>query len=381
MTDHPTPYADLLPPLSTDEYAALVADIAANGLRVPVLVDVADGAVVDGHHRLRACADAGTEPTFQQARFDGPDEREAAALAMNLHRRNLSPEQRRAVRERQQAVYLRLRQAGRTQGQAAAYIGVPRETAKGWEADGGSDGESANASVPDLRVAVPRSEHPRIAERLDAGEPRDQVAADYGVTPRRVGQIAELHRAATRAPDPVETPGFPAGPFRTITIDPPWPIAKIERENHPAQGQALDYATMTPEDIEALPVPDLVDPRGAHVYLWVTHRFLPDGLRLLEAWGVRYECVLTWAKNVGMTPFSWMYDSELVLFGRAGRSLPLEVMGERVVFSAKATGHSVKPAAFYDKVRRVSPGPRIDLFARRDIDGFARWPEPDELAS
>ncbi|MGH3428196.1 MAG: MT-A70 family methyltransferase, partial [Mycobacteriales bacterium] len=95
-------------------------------------------------------------------------------------------------------------------------------------------------------------------------------------------------------------------------------------------------------------------------------------LSLLEAWGFRYQCVMTWRKNVGITPFSWMYDTEHVLFGTRG-NLPLEKLGQRLSFEAPTVGHSVKPDVFYDRVTAASPGPRIEMFARRQRDGFESW--------
>ena len=88
------------------------------------------------------------------------------------------------------------------------------------------------------------------------------------------------------------------GRFRCLVIDPPWPVQKIERDVRPNQGRYLDYPTMPLGEIADLPVRDLVEPAGAHVYLWTTHRFLPDALALLVAWGCRYECTLTWRKQV-----------------------------------------------------------------------------------
>jgi N6-adenosine-specific RNA methylase IME4 len=32
--------------------------------------------------------------------------------------------------------------------------------------------------------------------------------------------------------------------------------------------------------------------------------------------------------------------------------------------------HSRKPDEFYDLIRRVSPGPRLDMFSREKRDGF-----------
>ena len=42
----------VMPELSTDEYAELKADIAKNGVVVPVLVDE-DGNIIDGHNRVQ----------------------------------------------------------------------------------------------------------------------------------------------------------------------------------------------------------------------------------------------------------------------------------------------------------------------------------------
>jgi ParB-like nuclease domain len=47
------------------ELADLAEDIATNGLVHPIVVD-ADGALIDGRNRLRACEIAGVEPAFQQ---------------------------------------------------------------------------------------------------------------------------------------------------------------------------------------------------------------------------------------------------------------------------------------------------------------------------
>lgn len=159
--------------------------------------------------------------------------------------------------------------------------------------------------------------------------------------------------------------------YRAIVIDPPWPIQKILREVRPNQ-DVFDYATMTLEEIGKLPIEDLADPAGCHVYLWVTHKFLPEGLRLFEQWGVKYECLMTWVKNVGFTPFSWMYSTEHVLFGRIG-SLAVQRKGLRLDFEGKVREHSRKPDEFYALVIQASPEPRIDLFSREAREGFDKW--------
>lgn len=167
----------------------------------------------------------------------------------------------------------------------------------------------------------------------------------------------------------------PAGRFRCLVIDPPWPVAKIERDVRPNQDAALDYGTWTVEDIQSgklkAVVADKADEK-AHLYLWTTHKYLPTAIECAREWGFEYQCLMTWVKNVGMTPYSWMYSTEHVVFATRG-GLALKRMGIRLDFSAKVREHSRKPDEFYDIVKEASPGPRIDMFSREKRDGFAQW--------
>jgi ParB-like chromosome segregation protein Spo0J len=89
------PY-QVLPPLSDEEYAALTADIAERGIRVPIDVDER-GQILDGHHRAAIAADLGIEcPTRVVADLTEKQKHEHA-IAVNLQRRTLTREQRREL--------------------------------------------------------------------------------------------------------------------------------------------------------------------------------------------------------------------------------------------------------------------------------------------
>lgn len=108
------PLADLFPPMGDDEFAALKADIAAHGQRVPILT--LDGRIVDGRNRHRACLELGRPPI---AALDGPDDPVAAAVSLNLLRRHLGDTQRAAVAAKLKPVFearARERQATSTGG-------------------------------------------------------------------------------------------------------------------------------------------------------------------------------------------------------------------------------------------------------------------------
>jgi hypothetical protein len=72
------PLANIFPLIDGDDFAALVEDVRANGLREKI--KLYDGAILDGRNRYRACVEAGVDPVFEM--FDGGD-----PVAFELNRR------------------------------------------------------------------------------------------------------------------------------------------------------------------------------------------------------------------------------------------------------------------------------------------------------
>lgn len=161
----------------------------------------------------------------------------------------------------------------------------------------------------------------------------------------------------------------PVGEYRCLIVDPPWPMQKIEREHTaPAQGQALDYSTMSLDEIKAYALPAADE---CHCYLWTTQRFLPASFEILEAWTMKYVFTMVWHKAGGFQPVNLpQYNCEFVVFGRRGGLGFLDTKDFPCCFDGKRREHSRKPTEFYDLVRRVSPAPRYDVFSREAVEGF-----------
>ena len=82
--------------------------------------------------------------------------------------------------------------------------------------------------------------------------------------------------------------------YKTIYIDPPWPEqggGKIKR------GADRHYKLMAVKEIEALPIQNLADSEGCHLYMWVTNNFLEKAFGLLRSWGFEYVTLITWNKD------------------------------------------------------------------------------------
>lgn len=166
------------------------------------------------------------------------------------------------------------------------------------------------------------------------------------------------------SPDLAETEVVP-DVFSAIVIDPPW-----RYDNVATRGAAEDhYPTMSLDELAALELPAADQ---SHLYLWVTNGFLREGFDLMETWGFTYKTILTWCKpQIGMGNY-FRNSTEHVLFGIRG-SHPTLANNVPTWFVADRTRHSAKPESFYDLVEKSSPGPWLEMFARRRRFGWHVW--------
>lgn len=126
------------------------------------------------------------------------------------------------------------------------------------------------------------------------------------------------------------------------------------------------------DEITALPIRDLADETGCHLFLWTTHKWLPKAFEVMKAWGFRYNCTLVWNKTYGFTPFGFMWSTEFCLYGQLpGKWMRPARIGLKTLITEKPTKHSKKPKVMYELIEQFCGKlPRIELFAREKVHGW-----------
>jgi len=168
-----------------------------------------------------------------------------------------------------------------------------------------------------------------------------------------------------------ETPRL-EGKYKIIYADPPWKYGSDYQDKF---GHARShYSTMDQSELCDLPIKEVCMP-DCVLFLWVTSPKLPEGLEVLRAWGFDYKTSFVWDKikhNYGN------YNSvrhEFLLIGGIGSSTPdVKKLHDSVISIERTNKHSEKPEYFRSLIDKLYPkGDRIELFARKNIEGWSTW--------
>jgi N6-adenosine-specific RNA methylase IME4 len=161
--------------------------------------------------------------------------------------------------------------------------------------------------------------------------------------------------------------------YSCILADPPWEErggGKITR------GAQRHYPLLKTRDIPGVMQrsPMWNPAEDGHLWLWSTNNYLEDGLWVMKTLGYRYITNAVWVKDrVGLGQYM-RGQHELLLFGVRGKALvPKPENRPPTVIQAPRQQHSHKPDEFYQLVETISPGPYLEIFARRDRPGWDSW--------
>lgn len=362
---------NVFPEMNAEEFEQLKADIQVNGYDKRYPVYIYQGDVLDGWNRYRACEELKVEPVVQH--FFGNNAEAIAFVFRTNKRRNLTKEQlaciaaesselieevKKAVEEARRKKQKENAANQHTKPCAKKFAEAKKEVVR-------TDkiiADTFNTNMQYLRETKKlKEEKPEIFERVKSGE---TTLAEVKKEEKKEEQQKKVEVLRKKEVAP------PTGKYDVIVIDPPWQMEKIERDVAPDQ-VGFDYPTMTIEEISKFNLPSEKD---CHVFMWITHKHLPEGFEILKKWDAKYVCTFVWHKNGGFQPFGLpQYNCEFILYARIGTPSFVDLKSFNVCFSAERTGHSKKPDIFYETLKRVTAGKRIDIFNRRKIEGFETW--------
>ena len=174
---------------------------------------------------------------------------------------------------------------------------------------------------------------------------------------------------------------FPNKKYQIIYADPPW---EYKESGGGSRVVKAHYPTMSINEICKLPIHRIADDTCI-LFIWITFPRLKQGFQVIESWGFEYYgLAFDWIKTntKSNTPFWGMgyytrQNTEVCLIGvrkdKKKRIKPLARNVLSVIHSPKRE-HSRKPDEVRDYIVQICGDiPRIELFARQEIDGWDCW--------
>lgn len=156
-----------------------------------------------------------------------------------------------------------------------------------------------------------------------------------------------------------------------LVADPPW----LFRDGLPGtkRGAVKHYPCMSLSALLAFPIPRMAP--DSVLFMWRVAALQQEALELVHAWGFSPKTELVWQKTTrtGKKHFGMgrilRASHESCIVATRGRALP-KVRNVRSTFEAAVGRHSEKPDAFFRIVEALYDGPYVELFARRQREGW-----------
>ena len=370
-------------PLRDEEYEKLKESVLSEGIRDPLVTW--NGRLLDGYHRYKIAQEYNLE--YKTIDIDIPD-KEAAKEWMiinQLGRRNLTPQETSYYRGK--LYESKKRQGARTDltsGQNVQKLSTAEEIGKQYGVDEKTIrrdaefskvvdkiteevGEEAKRAILSGQANIPKKDIEKLIE-IKQKAPELVKPVLQGEVPLRRAKLEVQKKIAASIPKPAP----PEGKYAVIYADPPWPVGSMVMDKWESPIEEK-YPTMSIEEIKQLPIKELAAEQCS-LFLWTTHTFLPDALKLIEEWGFKYFCCITWDKGNGWTQNGFHKRTEFLLYAYKG-GINVNQYGDAIptlIFEQK-TYHSKKPDIIRDMIKNKTPEPRIELFARGYYDGWEVW--------
>lgn len=166
--------------------------------------------------------------------------------------------------------------------------------------------------------------------------------------------------------------------YNIIYADPPWTYRDKALAGN--RGACCKYNLMTINEIINLPINKISD-KDCILFMWVTMPKLNECFEVIKSWGFKYKtCAFTWIKqNKKSESLFWGMGSwtranaEICLIATKGKPKRISAKVHSVIIS-KIREHSRKPDETRERIVQLCGDlPRIELFARQQVEGWDCW--------
>ena len=361
-------FKNLIPALSVEEYAQLEANILEEGIREPIITW--NGYIIDGHNRFSIAQRFDLEYKTTSKHFTSEIDVKIWMANNQLGRRNLSDYVKGELYEtiekleKEKGEKNLKTNIGEGQRLSLNDKGKKHNTQKivanklGW-----STGKKAQFDV------VKKKAPEEVKEKLRNNELTIHAAYQEIKKEEKKEERIQLINKQIEEIEAGELPEL-KGLFDVISVDPPW---NYEGENKNktsfdsvGRRVANPYPEMSTKEIKEIELPLMND---SIVFLWTTHKFLPDALEILKEWNLEYKGTLVWNKEkMGMGAWFRM-QCEFCLVGIKGKPY-WENTKYRDILNEPRREHSRKPDSFFTMVEEITLGRRLEYFSREQRQGW-----------
>lgn len=171
--------------------------------------------------------------------------------------------------------------------------------------------------------------------------------------------------------------------YNIVYADPPWSYKTYSSkgQNKATGSVHAQYQTMSVEELEKLPVQKITN-KEAMLFIWVTFPTIEQAFKIIKSWGFTYKtCAFCWVK---LNPKSdgiysgighWTNaNAELCLLATKKNFPKRKAKDVKQIVLAHRGQHSKKPDIVRDRIVRLCGDiPRIELFARQQVEGWDCW--------
>ena len=362
-------FKKLIPPLSAEEHTQLTLNICKEGIREPLILW--NNYIIDGHNRFEIAKQFNLEYKTINKEFENEDEVKEWMILNQFGRRNLSAYQRSVLALELEDVFrikakenISIENKNRSTDSAKLpkrdSVDTRKELSKVAQV-----GERTLGMVKKIQEKAPQE----IKTKLSTGE--ISINAAYKEIKKEEKKEERVNLIKEQIQD-IEKGNLPKlkGLYDVVSVDPPWNYEGQSKEitsfDSIGRRVANPYPEMSTQEIKEIKLPLMDD---AIVFLWTTHKFLPDAFEILKEWGLEYKATIVWNKEkIGMGAWFRM-QCEFCLLGIKGKPYWDNTKHRDIVIEPRRQ-HSRKPDSFFDIVNEITLGRKLEYFAREKRKGW-----------